>query len=1340
MANKHISEDEIKYVISAESSKAQQEIHALTKATKLLQKEEKIRKTAMVELEAQGKKNTKEYQNLEKECKEYSGKIKENKKLIEEQTKKLDVQALTMSQLKKRAKDLQMQLDNTSRAANPHEYAALEKQLGIVRGRMDALKIAGKNVEQSLGSVIRSNGAVATFLGNIYTRVSMYAMDMLRSMKDFSSEGILMAASADGVSRAFDKLNQPGLLAELRKATKGTVNDLELMKATTMSDFFRIPLGDLAKYLQFAQIRAQQTGQSVEYMTNSIVTGLGRQSLKILDNLGLSAAEINEEVAKTGDFMKGVANIVDRELVKAGENYVSAADKAAARTVELQNKQMELGKTLLPVKGQWASLTHTIKMGLSDATIWLAKHSESIYTVIKAITFYAISVKTISVLHKTWNALLIAGRTLYLLHAAAVANSTGNLIRYNAAMKLYNVTAAQGSIITKICTAGTLLFSAAKAALTGNIVKARIAMQAFSTVTKMTPWGIAAAGIGLIITAFILLKKGSNEVDQSISNLNRNLEIERTNLNNLFTEIKKTNAGTSERTRMVALLNEKYPGLIANYNLEKASLNEITRAQNEANTALTNRIAAEMKAESLSKYIEKNVSGQMNLIDSLMKRMKLSMNPEVFSKLQNGMRAFLNNSSKDIKDFTKEFGDYADMDISDQFSFTAEFRALRADQQGLSDGIDSINKKYEPYIKSIKTSIALSDEDLKKQVENTSAIKRLETEKEKVQSTWLEDTEANIVLKNKELERIDEEIKKLRELGTAKAAADASKKTNSVADKAKAAAEKEQKAIVDTEKQAIKSMEELRNEDLQNQQKWYNTAIYAFNADLSEKLITQEQYDMLIIELNKTNAENRLKIEQNYSQDAQSLELTNGELKEEQVRKANQRVLDAEKESNTARAAEQAKLNDLVKDFKSTFKVTTVDEDYDAQKAVLKASYQARKEYVEKQISQRNISEEDGNKALLDLKSANDRASEQLETDHQAKVQSIRDQYGLSTQQERFNAELLQLKNARDQGLITETEYETAVQNLKRDSFKKQFDYYSDLFSGAVQALQQAEMDNVDAQYDAEIEAAQGNKEEVERLEKEKAQKKLDIQKKYADVNFAIKASQIIADTAVSIMKAIADLGPIAGPIAAALMGVTGAAQLVSANAERQKVKNMTLSGSDKSSAGSGARVATGREDGGKIDVQRAQDGKLFKDADYDPNARGFINKPTVIVGEGPAGQSKEWVASNAAIENPTIAPIIDMIDKSQQAGTIRTLDLNQAIRSKMAGFSSGGSISQPSPSTDTPKSDGSGGALPPQLMEKFAQAIININENGVKAPVMLSDFEKKQELRDRSRQIGSKG
>lgn len=269
---------------------------------------------------------------------------------------------------------------------------------------------------------------------------------------------------------------------------------------------------------------------------------------------------------------------------------------------------------------------------------------------------------------------------------------------------------------------------------------------------------------------------------------------------------------------------------------------------------------------------------------------------------------------------------------------------------------------------------------------------------------------------------------------------------------------------------------------------------------------------------------------------------------------------------------------------------------------------------------------------------------------------------------------------------------------------------------------------NIDAKYDVEIEAAKGNAEEVERLENEKAQKKLDVQKKYADVNFAIEVSQIMANTAVAIMQAFAQLGPIGGAVAAALMTVTGAAQVASANAERKKVKNMTLSGSSSSGRETGTRVATGREKGGKVDVTRAQDGKLFPDAEYDPDARGFIDRPTVIVGEGPAGRSKEWVASNAAVNNPTIAPFLQLLDAHQQAGDISTIDLNQIMRQRMAaGYASGGSISTPVaiPAGNTTNSNVGESAVIAELLALLSF----LKENGIPAYVVLSELENETKL-----------
>ena len=317
---------------------------------------------------------------------------------------------------------------------------------------------------------------------------------------------------------------------------------------------------------------------------------------------------------------------------------------------------------------------------------------------------------------------------------------------------------------------------------------------------------------------------------------------------------------------------------------------------------------------------------------------------------------------------------------------------------------------------------------------------------------------------------------------------------------------------------------------------------------------------------------------------------------------------------------------------------------------------------------------------------------------------------------------------------ISEEEYEEAVKNMKIAKMKEAFDFYSNLSSGAVQALQQAEEANVDAKYDAEIEAAKKAGKDTTELEKKKADEKLKIQKKYADVNFAIKASQIIADTATSIMKAYADLGPIAGSIAAALMGVTGVAQLSAANAERQRVKRMSLNGAGGSASASGARVATGLETGGSIDVERRQDGKMFR-ADYDPDRRGFIDKPTVLVGEGGYGHSKEWVASNAAVENPTVAPFIDIIDRAQRAGTIRTLDMNKFLVQQAQGRASGGYVTPTVNDVRSVVKD----SYKDTLIERLTNVLDRLSVDGIPASVSLNEIEQKQQLQDKARRFGSK-
>jgi hypothetical protein len=175
-----------------------------------------------------------------------------------------------------------------------------------------------------------------------------------------------LAKEGEGIKRAFDRLNQPNLLDNLRQATHNTVSDLELMKNAVKFDNFNLSLEQMGTFLAFAQQQAKDTGQSVEYMVDSIVTGLGRKSLPILDNLGLSATDIRERMKETGDMTTAVAEIIKERMSAAGGYVETAADRAAQSEAALQNAMEQLGETLLPLEEQGKGIFNALEVGALD--------------------------------------------------------------------------------------------------------------------------------------------------------------------------------------------------------------------------------------------------------------------------------------------------------------------------------------------------------------------------------------------------------------------------------------------------------------------------------------------------------------------------------------------------------------------------------------------------------------------------------------------------------------------------------------------------------------------------------------------------------------------------------------------------------------------------------------------------------------------------------------------------------------------------------------------------------------------------------------------------------------
>ena len=385
--------------------------------------------------------------------------------------------------------------------------------------------------------------------------------------------------------------------------------------------------------------------------------------------------------------------------------------------------------------------------------------------------------------------------------------------------------------------------------------------------------------------------------------------------------------------------------------------------------------------------------------------------------------------------------------------------------------------------------------------------------------------------------------------------------------------------------------------------------------------ISQDEYNMLLQKMEMEHANARMQIHQDYYDRLQGYIFDNEEERRQTLFDAQKSIEADEQASEEARLAMYAQYYANLEKIKKagvkadTDEASRLEAEKQAELKVLEAYYKASLQYAEQHGMDTVELTEAYNTAKENITEKYEQRKTKTEDQEERKRQKMLNQYAVESAVERYRRELEELKEAKAKQLITEEEYEKAKRSMQLDYWSSQYQTYQDMATSAVEAVQQAEIDRVEAKYAALIAAAEGNDAEQERLENEKAQAKLDIEKKYADVNFGIKVSQIIADTAVAIMRAYADLGPIGGSVAAALLGVTGAAQLVSAKAERDKVKSMTLDGGSSSGSVSTAERVVQYADG-KYDVIGLDDGKPYH-VPYIGSVTGIVDSPALISENG---------------------------------------------------------------------------------------------------------------------------
>ena len=317
----------------------------------------------------------------------------------------------------------------------------------------------------------------------------------------------------------------------------------------------------------------------------------------------------------------------------------------------------------------------------------------------------------------------------------------------------------------------------------------------------------------------------------------------------------------------------------------------------------------------------------------------------------------------------------------------------------------------------------------------------------------------------------------------------------------------------------------------------------------------------------------------------------------------------------------------------------------------------------------------------------------------------------LTDLQSSFDTEMAALENLHKSKLISEEEYLARKKQLTEDYAAQERQIQTqawtdaldtamkiiDGVSQAVSAAKDAEMASLDAQMQAELAAAGENADKRAEIEARYEAKKLDLQKKYADVDMGIQIAQSIASGAMAMIQAWNAAGgnPVLAGVIMALIGATTAAQIATIVAQRNAIQN-AAPGSSSAGGNTQIRSVNGFSEGGYT----GDGGRL--------EVAGVVHRG-------------EYVVPQPELRDPYVASMVATIESRRRRRT---------SSNALPGFAEGGYTGMFS----------GAGRQTDSLLEQILMEIRSANENPVPAYFVLSELYAKQELEARMKKQTSIG
>lgn len=240
-------------------------------------------------------------------------------------------------------------------AASAAAQKATDELRKTVENYGKAAAQANKVTQDSLKKTSADVATLTKDFGGLYTSVkAIFTAGLAKEFIDLTLNMAKLSGQVEGVTLAFNRIsNATLLLDQLRKATHGTVTDLNLMQKALTAQNFRIPLEKLGTLLEFAAVKAQQTGQEVNHLVDYIVSGIGYRSIKRLDDLGFTANRVREalggvslQAASMGQVMDAVTKLMQEDLEKTGGFAETSATKVGILERKWHDLRVAISETL----------------------------------------------------------------------------------------------------------------------------------------------------------------------------------------------------------------------------------------------------------------------------------------------------------------------------------------------------------------------------------------------------------------------------------------------------------------------------------------------------------------------------------------------------------------------------------------------------------------------------------------------------------------------------------------------------------------------------------------------------------------------------------------------------------------------------------------------------------------------------------------------------------------------------------------------------------------------------------------------------------------------------------